>query len=256
MTYIDRKELGKGFRDAFPVFLGYFAVSFTVGINAKNAGLTAFQASFMSFMNTTSAGQVAAIEIIGSGGSYLEILLSQIAINLRYLLMGAILSVRLDPDEKIGRRILVSFGLTDEIFALSSMQKSLNPYYPFGGWLMAMPGWTLGTLLGVLVNTLMPASVTSALSLSLYAMFMAIVIPPARKDFRIALTVFVSMAASAACYYLIPGLSAGMKVVVLTIGISALAAAVFPVREKPEAQSGARQNPQVQSPEQSQEAKP
>lgn len=231
MTYTDRKELGKGFRDAFPVFLGYFAVSFTVGINAKNAGLTAFQASFMSFMNTTSAGQVAAIEIIGSGGSYLEILLSQIAINLRYLLMGAILSVRLDPDEKIWRRILVSFGLTDEIFALSSIQKPLNPWYPFGGWLMAMPGWTLGTLLGVLVNTVMPQNVTNALSLSLYAMFMAIVIPPAKKDLKIALTVVVSMVASAACYYFIPGLSAGMKVVILTIGVSALAAALFPVRE-------------------------
>ncbi len=231
MTYTDRKELGKGFRDAFPVFLGYFAVSFTVGINAKNAGLTAFQASFMSFMNTTSAGQVAAIEIIGSGGSYIEILLSQIAINLRYLLMGAILSVRLDPEEKLGRRILVSFGLTDEIFALSSMQKPLNPCYPFGGWLMAMPGWTLGTLLGVLVDTIMPDSVASALSLSLYAMFMAIVIPPAKQDRKIALTIVFSMAASAACYYLIPGLSAGMKVVVLTLGISALAAAIFPVRE-------------------------
>jgi len=231
VTYTDRKELGKGFRDAFPVFLGYFAVSFTVGINAKNAGLTAFQASFMSFMNTTSAGQVAAIEIIGSGGSYIEILLSQIAINLRYLLMGAILSVRLDPEEKLGRRILVSFGLTDEIFALSSMQKPLNPCYPFGGWLMAMPGWTLGTLLGVLVDTIMPDSVASALSLSLYAMFMAIVIPPAKQDRKIALTIVFSMAASAACYYLIPGLSAGMKVVVLTLGISALAAAIFPVRE-------------------------
>lgn len=228
----DRKELARGFLDAFPIFLGYFAVAFTVGIAARNAGITAFQATLMSFLNTTSAGEVAAIEIIAARGSYLEIVLSQIAINLRYLLMGAVLSVRLMPGEPVRRRILVGFGLTDEIFGISLVRRPLNPYYPFGGWLMAMPGWTLGTLLGVLINSVVPANVTSALSLGLYAMFIAIVMPVAKKDRRIAVVAVVSMAASALCFYFVPLLSSGMRVVVLTVVLSSVAALVFPVKEE------------------------
>jgi len=232
MTGVDRRELLAGFRDSFPVFLGYLAVSFTVGISAKNAGMTAFQASLMSLLNTTSAGQAAAMEIIASGGSYLEIVLSQLAINLRYLLMGAVLSVRLDKDESLGRRLLVGFGLTDEIFALSSARKPLNPFYSFGGWLMAMPGWVLGTFLGVVVNTVVPEQVSEALSIGLYAMFVAIVIPPAKRERKIALLVVFSMAASALTSYVVPSLSQGMKVVVLTVAVSALAALVWPVRQE------------------------
>jgi predicted branched-subunit amino acid permease len=232
MRASDSRELVKGYKDALPVFLGYLAVSFTVGISARNAGLTAFQAALMSLLNTTSAGQVAAIEIIGSGGTYLEIVLSQIAINLRYLLMGAVLSVRLSKDESTGRRLLAGFGLTDEVFALSCTRKPLNPYYPFGGWLMAAPGWVIGTFLGVIVNTFVPANVTAALSIGLYAMFIAIIIPPARKELKMAVLVIVSMLCSFLMFRFIPSISSGMRVVILTVIISSVFSLLFPVTEE------------------------
>ena len=229
MKASDSRELVKGYKDALPVFLGYLAVSFTVGISARNAGLTAFQAALMSLLNTTSAGQVAAIEIIGSGGTYLEILLSQIAINLRYLLMGAVFSVRLSSDEGTGRRLLAGFGLTDEIFALSCMRKPLNPYYPFGGWLMAAPGWVLGTFLGVVVNSLVPAQVTAALSMGLYGMFIAIIVPPAKKDLKMLAIIVFSMLSSYLMFRYIPSVSSGMRVVILTVVVSSVFALLFPV---------------------------
>ena len=229
MRASDSRELAKGYKDALPVFLGYLAVSFTVGISARNAGLTAFQAALMSLLNTTSAGQVAAIEIISSGGTYLEIFLSQVAINLRYLLMGAVFSVRLSPDESTGRRLLSGFGLTDEVFALSCTRKPLNPFYPFGGWLMAAPGWVLGTYLGVVVNSLVPESVTFALSIGLYAMFIAIIVPPAVKELKMAVVILASMLASYLMFRYIPSISSGMRVVILTVAISSIAALLCPV---------------------------
>lgn len=232
MRASDSRELVKGYKDALPVFLGYLAVSFTVGISARNAGLTAFQAALMSLLNTTSAGQVAAIEIISSGGTYLEIFLSQVAINLRYLLMGAVFSVRLSSDESTGRRLLGGFGLTDEVFALSCTRKPLNPFYPFGGWLMAAPGWVLGTFLGVVVNSLVPESVTFALSIGLYAMFIAIIVPPAVKELKMAVVIIVSMLSSFLMFRYIPSISSGMRVVILTITISSIAALIWPVKEK------------------------
>ena len=232
MRASDSREFVKGYKDALPVFLGYLAVSFTVGISARNAGLTAFQAALMSLLNTTSAGQVAAIEIIGSGGTYLEIVLSQIAINLRYLLMGAVFSVRLSSDESTGRRLLAGFGLTDEVFALSCTRKPLNPFYPFGGWLMAAPGWVIGTFLGVVVNTLVPANVTAALSVGLYAMFIAIIIPPARKELKMAVLVIVSMLSSFLMFRYVPSVSSGMRVVILTVIISSVFSLLFPVTEE------------------------
>ena len=229
MKASDSRELVKGYKDALPVFLGYLAVSFTVGISARNAGLSAFQAALMSLLNTTSAGQVAAIEIIKSGGTYLEILLSQIAINLRYLLMGAVFAVRLSPDESMGRRLLSGFGLTDEVFALSCMRKPLNPFYPFGGWLMAAPGWVLGTFLGVVVNSLVSANVTAALSMGLYAMFIAIIVPPAVKELKMAIVILASMLCSYLMFRFVPSVSSGMRVVILTIAISSIFALLFPV---------------------------
>ncbi len=226
------KNFNKGFKDAFPVFLGYFGVSFSLGIAAKNAGLTAFQASLMSLLNSTSAGQAAAIEIIGRGGSYIELAVSQIVINMRYLLMSAALTLRVSS-QKTSERLLMSMGITDEIFGLSYNQElPLSPFYTFGCYCMALPGWVAGTFLGVTLGNILPATVVSSLSMALYSMFIAIVLPPAKKNHIVAVIVFVSMLLSWLFSVLFPVVSGGMRVIILTVVISAIAAWLFPVKEE------------------------
>ena len=227
-----KKELYKGFKDAFPIFLGYFAVAFALGINASAAGLTWFQASLMSFLNLTSAGQASAIEIIKDGGSYTELVLSQIVINLRYLLMGAALSIKLSSDSSTGKRLLMSLGITDEIFAISAAQKNpLSPMYTFGAFLMALPGWTIGTAIGAGLGSILSSSVISSLSIALYAMFIAILLPGC-KDIKILVLVVVSALVSFLMSRFTPQISFGIRIIIITIVLSLIFASLFPVNEE------------------------
>ncbi len=236
MTYEeDDRAFLRGFRDAFPIFVSYFTVSLAVGINAKNAGLSVLQSGLMSFLNLTSTGQAAGIEIIKNHGAFLELALSQIAINLRYLLMGTALAVRLRPGQSLGRRLLVSIGITDEIFALSaSGPKPLSPLYVFGCYCMSMPGWTIGTMIGAALGNILPLSVVSALSIALYAMFTYLVIEPAKKSRILVGLVIVSMLMSLLTDRLLPALSFGMKVIILTVVIATVASILFPIAEEEE----------------------
>lgn len=235
----DNKAFLRGYRDAFPIFVSYFTVSLAVGINAKNAGLSVFQGALMSFLNLTSTGQAAGIEIIRQHGSYIEIALSQLAINLRYLLMGTALAVRLRPGQSLGRRLLVSIGITDEIFALStSVAKPLSPLYVFGCYCMSMPGWVLGTMVGAALGNILPSAVVSALSIALYAMFTFLVIEPARKSKILIGLVVISMLISLLTDTLLPTLSFGMKVIILTIAIASVASLLFPVADEEDEKGG------------------
>lgn len=225
----------KGFKDAFPVFISYFAVSLAIGMNAVNAGLTPFQATLMSLTNLTSAGQATAISIIAEHGTLSEILVSQIVINIRYLLMGAALSMKLNQNTKTGLRLLVSYGITDEVFGLSSAQKGkLSPWYTIGCWSMALPGWVVGTCIGSVMGNVLPAIIIDALSLSLYAMFIAIILPTAKHDLTIFILIFVSMLSSFAMFKLFPAISSGNRVIILTIILSVVFALVKPVEEEEE----------------------
>ncbi|MCR5760613.1 MAG: AzlC family ABC transporter permease [Sphaerochaetaceae bacterium] len=229
----DNKAFIRGYRDAFPIFISYFTVSLAVGINARNAGLSVFQGALMSFLNLTSTGQAAGIEIIREHGTFFELALSQLAINLRYLLMGTALAVRLRPGQSLGRRLLVSIGITDEIFALSaSVAKPLSPLYVFGCYCMSMPGWVLGTMTGSALGNILPASVVSALSIALYAMFTYLVIEPARKSKILVGLVIISMLISLLTDRLLPSLSFGMKVIILTVVIASVASLIFPIPEE------------------------
>ena len=223
----------KGIRDGLPIGLGYLAVSFSFGLMAAKA-MTVGQAMMMSSLNLTSAGQFSALQLLLSGGGYWELALSQLIINLRYCLMSFTLSQRVDPDLSLAHRMGIAFGNTDEIFALSaSAETPLRPSYVYGMMSMAVPGWTLGTLLGAAAGSVLPSAVLSALGVTLYAMFCAIVIPPAAKDRSLFLVVILSMAASL-FFAAAPGLrsiSGGMRVIVLTVVISALVAVFRPVRE-------------------------
>ena len=224
----------KGMKDGFPIFLGYLAVSFTFGILAKQIGLLPFQASLMSFTNLTSAGQFGALDLIVTSAPYLEMALLQFIINMRYSLMSCAMSQKLDPKTSIIHRFIMAFGITDEIFALSvSVDGRLSPYYTYGIMMVAIPGWFFGTLFGVVLGNVMPIKLLSALSIALFGMFIAIIVPPARKNRILTGLIIVSMLASTA-FALTPILkeiSYGFKIIILTIVLSSAAALLFPVKE-------------------------
>lgn len=225
-----------GVKDGFPIGLGYFAVSFTLGIAAKQLGITAFQAGFMSMTNLTSAGQFAALSIIASGASYVEMALSQLVINLRYCLMSCALSQKIDRNAPFAHRFLVAFGVTDEIFGVSVTQDTLSPFYSYGLMTTAIPGWTIGTILGVISGQILPLRLVSAMSLALYGMFLAVIIPPARENKVLAGLIPVSMGVSLLCTVLpiIKEVSSGTRIIILTVVLSLIAAILFPIDEEDE----------------------
>ena len=212
----------EGLRDGIPIALGYLAVSFTLGIAARNLHIRALPATIMSLVNFTSAGEFAALGIISAGAPYLEMIISQAIINLRYLLMSCALSQKLAPDTSLFHRFWTGFFITDEIFGVSSGRPGyLNPFYTYGTASIAIPGWALGTCLGVILGTALPDRITRALSVALYGMFAGLVV--------------LSMLASY-LFTMIPalsGISSGMRVIILTVLISGAAAFLFPIKEDP-----------------------
>lgn len=220
-----------GVRDGIPIALGYFAVAFTLGIAAANAGLTAFQALVATALTNASAGGYAGFSVIAESGGYVAMVIIQLIVNARYLLMSASLSQKLNPKTSLLHRALVAFEVTDEVFGISvSVKGDLNPFYNYGAMTVAIPGWCLGAFFGALMGDILPASLMSALSVGLYGMFLAIIIPPARKNKIIAFLVVISMALSFAFSKLpvVCEISSGMRVIILTVVISLAAAIIFP----------------------------
>lgn len=228
----NKKIFIKGMHDGVPIALGYLAVSFSLGIAAKNAGMTPFQGFLASALCNASAGEYAGFVTIAALASFAEIAIITLIANARYMLMSCAMSQRISPDTSIIHRILMGFYLTDELFAIAIARPGyLNPYYTYGAVSIAGPCWAVGTALGAMAGNLLPGNITSALSVSLYEMFLAIIIPPSRKSKIIAGIVAVSFVASFAAAYipLISSLSDGTKTIILTIVISVLAAVLFPV---------------------------
>lgn len=227
--------LREGVRDGMPIALGYFVVSFTLGIAAKNAGLTPFQGFLASFFNNASAGEYAGFTTIAADAAYLEIALITLVANARYLLMSCVLSQRFAPETSIWHRIFVGFDVTDEIFGISVARPGrLDPYYNYGAMLVALPGWSIGTAVGIAAGNILPPEAVSALSVALYGMFLAVIIPPARQDKIVGVLVLLSFLASFAAVHL-PGimeLSGGTRTIILTLILSGLAAFFFPVKEE------------------------
>ena len=223
--------LQEGVRDGMPIALGYFVVAFTLGIAARNAGLSPFQGFLASFFNNASAGEYAAFIVIAADRPYLEMALITLVANARYLLMSCVLSQRFSPDASIWHRIFVGFDVTDEIFGISAARPvPLDPYYNYGAMLVALPGWSVGTAVGIIAGNALPAAVVSALSVALYGMFLAIIIPPARKNRIIGMFVAIAFAASFAASVLpvVSELSGGTRTILLTVILAAVAAAKYP----------------------------
>ena len=229
----------RGIRHGIPIALGYLSVSFTFGMKAVGDGMTPLQALLISATNLTSAGQFAGLPLMTGGASLIEMALTQLVINLRYALMSLSLGQRLDGTMNTLSRLLFSFANTDEIFAVASSQpEKVGRKYLFGLILTPYFGWTVGTLLGAVAGTLLPEFFRSALGIAIYGMFLAIIIPPARKNRVVAVLVMLSFALSFACGCLpgIASLSDGTRTILLTVLISCGAAILFPVTpEAPEA---------------------
>ena len=233
----NRQAFRNGNRDGIPIALGYFAVAFTLGIAAKSAGFTAVQAAVVSLTNLASAGQYAGFTMVRDGASYAEMAIMILVTNARYMLMSSALSQKFDEKTPFWHRLLVGYSVTDEVFGICvSVPGKLNPLYAYGAMILTVPGWTLGTFFGVMMGNLLPDRVVSALSVGLYGMFIAIVIPSARKSKVILALVSISMILSAAFSY-IPlislHVSSGVRVIALTVIISAVASIFFPVKEDP-----------------------
>ncbi len=221
----------QGVRDGVPIALGYFAVAFSLGIIAKKAGVTPFQGFLTSFLCNASAGEYAGFTLIGAGATYLETALTTLVTNARYFLMSCAESQRLHPKLALGHRLLIGFDLTDEIFGISIAQKGyIDPFYPYGAMTVAIPGWALGTMFGIIAGNILPVRAVNALGVALYGMFFAIIIPPARKQKFLAGLICVSFLLSW-LFSVLPALSGipeGTRTIVLTVVLSAAAALVCP----------------------------
>ncbi len=231
----NRKWFKKGLLGGIPIGLGYFAVAFALGITARDIGMSAPQAFIMSAGMMASAGEYAALELLGSGAGVFEIIMTCLVVNLRYFLMSCALTQKLKPGEKKRHRFGLAYCITDEIFALSSLVEGrLNPCYTYGIDIVSVAGWSIGTVVGMTAGNILPAWAVNALSVALFGMFLAVIIPPARKDRFIALLVAISMACSLIFSKLpvLSDISSGFKIIILTILIAGIAAIIRPVDDE------------------------
>lgn len=220
----------KGLSHGIPIALGYFSVSFGFGIMAVKSGLTALNAIIISLTNLTSAGQAAGVEIIAAGGAIIEMAATQFVINLRYSLMGLSLSQKLDNSFTSIHRMIASFGITDEIFAVASSQKEkLVPQYMYGLISISALGWTGGTAAGAIAGNILPATVTAAMGILLYGMFIAIIIPAARNSRKDLIVICFAAAFSMLFRYLLPSVSFGFAIIISSIAASIIGAVLFPI---------------------------
>ena len=229
------KYFSKGFRDGIPICLGYLAVSFTFGIMAKKVGVSIFDAVLISITNVTSAGQFAGLSLMVAGAGYIEMIITQLVINLRYCLMSCALSQKIDPEAPLYHRFLIAYGVTDEIFGVTITQEGkTSPSYSYGVMTSAITGWVLGTFLGALSGSILPARIISALGVSLYGMFIAIIIPPAKKDKVLAVIIVIAMLSSLIFTEapILKEISSGFRIIIITIVIAGIAAWKFPVKEE------------------------
>ncbi|MBR6580189.1 MAG: AzlC family ABC transporter permease [Ruminococcus sp.] len=223
----------KGVSHGIPICLGYLSVSFGFGITAVASGLSTIEASIISASNLTSAGQAAGVGIIETGGTLLEMILVQLTINIRYALMGLSLSQKLDKKFTTPHRLLASYGITDEIFAVCSSQKErLTPAYMYGIILISMLGWVTGTFLGASAGQLLPESISAALGIVLYGMFIAIVVPPSRKKKSVLFVAVGAALLSILFKYVLTDVSSGFAVIICAIVAAALGALIFPVSDE------------------------
>lgn len=222
-----------GLKDGIPIFLGYLAVSFAFGIFCITKGLTPLVAIITSLTNLTSAGQFAGVKLMIVTAPYIELFLTVLLINLRYSLMSIALTQKLDNNVKVYEKLVFGFGITDEVFAVSVQKEKITARYMYGLILLPIIGWTLGTALGCISSDILPSRVLDALGISLYAMFIAIIIPDSRKKLSVFLVVLLAAGLGVLFYYTpyLKEISIGFQIIISTIAASVFGALVFPIKD-------------------------
>lgn len=225
----------QGIKQGIPIALGYLPVSFTFGLMAVNGGISVGTAILISLTNLTSAGQFAGTSLIIANSSLWEISLTTFVINLRYLLMSLSLSQRVNPLMTVLKRCIMAFGITDEIFAVACLeQEEISFSYMLG--LITFPywGWALGTALGGFTSSILPQSLRSSMGIALYAMFIALIVPAAKKSSAALLVILISVLISCLFTWL-PRLnivSGGWVIIIATIIASTIGALIFPRKDE------------------------
>lgn len=226
------KPFLRGLCHGIPICLGYLAVSFGFGIFSVKAGLSILETVLISMTNLTSAGQLAGVPILTAGGSLWELCLTEAVINLRYALMSVSLSQKLDRTVRLPQRLLIAFGNTDEVFAVSSAQKEqVGTAYMLGLILLPFLGWSAGTALGAVAGSILPEMLIGALGIAIYGMFVAIVVPAAKEEGAVAAAALLAIGLSC-LFTFTPGLSAvpgGFRIVICAVVSAGLLAAVKPL---------------------------
>ena len=236
-----KQWFAKGAKAGIPIAAGYFAVSIALGISAKMAGITPFAATLSSLLINASAGEYVGFSLIAAGATYIEMLIMEAVANARYLLMSTALSQRLEPKTTLLQRLLLGFTITDEIFGASiSLEGYVSPYFTYGAFLVATCGWTSGTLFGAILGEILPTFIVNALSVGLFGMFVSVFIPEEKKNKVVAVLVLISFALSFVFSItpLISEIPEGIRVIIITVSISAVAALLFPIKEKGEKENG------------------
>lgn len=235
----------KGLKDGLPIGLGYFSVSFTFGMMAVSAGIPVWAAVLISMTNLTSAGQFAGLSIIAGAGSLVEMAMTQLVINARYSLMSLTLSQKMEKRFSIPKRLIAAFSNTDEIFAVAVNQgKEIGAKYYSGLSIIPYAGWTLGTLFGAVAGGFLPPVVNDALGLAIYAMFIAIIIPPAKKSAPIRLVIFAAVILSCLFYFVpfLKNVSSGFSIIICAVAASIIAAIINPINDdEPETEQEANE---------------
>lgn len=234
-TYEKKKDIIYGFKQGLPIAIGYVPVSFTFGLMAVNGGLPIWLVVFISFSNLTSAGQFAGTNLILAGASYFEITLTTFIINIRYMLMSLSLSQKVRQETTLLQRLIFSFGITDETFSVASLEEGkLSYYYMLGLILGPIIGWSFGTFAGAIICHALPISISNAMGIALYGMFIAIIIPPMISSKPVLLVVIVSILITCLLQYLplFSFISNGFRVIISTILASGIGAYLFPEAEK------------------------
>ncbi|MCM1298078.1 MAG: AzlC family ABC transporter permease [Firmicutes bacterium] len=222
----------QGVKHGIPIALGYFSVSFGFGIMAVRAGISPLAAVIISVTNLTSAGQAAGVSVIAEGGTLMEMALTQLVINLRYALMAISLSQKVNDKFTLPHRLLAGYGITDEIFAVAVAQpKSVSPAYMYGLITAGFGGWSIGTFLGAFAGSALPSFFTDAMGIMLYGMFLAIIIPAAKKQRSVLFVILAAAGLSALFKYVFDFVGGGFAIIISTAAASALAALLFPVKE-------------------------
>lgn len=224
-----------GIRKGIPIAIGYLSVSFTFGVKAVHGGIPVWAAVLMSLTNVTSAGQFAGLTLIIAQGGCVELAMTTFIINIRYMLMSFSLSQKVESHLSLGQRLRIGYGITDEIFAVAvAEQGTVSAHFMYGLICIPVLGWTLGTALGALASQIMPEALSRAMELGLYAMFIAIIIPPMKKNKPITAVVAIAVLVTVVLYTapVLKNISGGFRVIIATVLAASVGAFLFPVKQE------------------------